>query len=543
MKRTLIIISLLILSFYFNSCGKTEDDSDNSKDTLTNSDDDENGSGDTDEDCSRLSSELPNDIITKVLSLTTEPAAIEFVEKSSTLLKDRLPDFIDFDVVNRSYKSDDLGTKIIEFDFSYNKIPFCSEHAKVYTVTDKLVLTGNLPPKDLLRVEPDSFPLITGIPMDQVSEKLEIDSSLPIERKEKCYTIKENRIIPVWKIKVLRELDPYQILVSEKEIISVKPLFFHSDANIRVYDEKDIPGNKTLVMKDYTIRDSSSGGTLCSARFRVVADDGYTIPQKEDLNFIFNPESESEFFDQASLYVYAHLQASYIESLYSVEKWYGPQIELVSDMKNDGMTNGAQYVPGDSLTKPQIRMPKGDGKKLHQIRRDNEAVQHEVGHHVLYRSVQDPTGESLVIHEGVADAFVQLRTKNACLGEQLCVNDLLCTSNDCLRSADNTYTVNSPDLPFEAHLQSQLISGLFWDIALKVGHDEVAAWLNYAIDFLPERAYFEDLVIALYNSLEQLHNNKKVTSFDTYCESLLIAYKKRGFYELAKTHGLNCTAG
>ena len=114
-------------------------------------------------------------------------------------------------------------------------------------------------------------------------------------------------------------------------------------------------------------------------------------------------------------------------------------------------------------------------------------------------------------------------------------------TNKCLRSADNDYSLNSPDLPFEAHLQSQLISGLFWDLAKELGHDEVANWLNYTIDYLPRRAYFSDLVVALYGTLDLLEENNDIDSYDNYCEALMSAYDKRGFMEIMEENNLECT--
>lgn len=243
------------------------------------------------------------------------------------------------------------------------------------------------------------------------------------------------------------------------------------------------------------------------------------------------------------MFVYAEIHSDYIANLEYTKKWYGPQILLIPDMKKNGFTNSAQYIPGDEFARPEIRLPKGDGIKLHQLRIDNEAVQHEVGHHVVFRSVTTTTGESLVIHEGIADALVELRTKNACLGEHFCLNDLLCVSASCLRSADNNYSLNSEDLPSEPHLRSQLISGLFWELALEIGHDKTAALLNYAIDFLPRKAYFADLITALFDTLDVLYKVSDHETFTSYCNSLMSVYAKKGFLELATINNLSCEAG
>lgn len=176
---------------------------------------------------------------------------------------------------------------------------------------------------------------------------------------------------------------------------------------------------------------------------------------------------------------------------------------------------------------PTIQVPKGDHKKLHQVRLDNEAIQHEVGHHVFYRTVTTGADESGILHEAVADIFVMLRTKNACLGEHLCLNDSLCVSLSCLRTADNNLTFTTYLEQNGKHKQSQLISALLWDIALKIGYDETASWLNYSIDLMPEDADFSDFIIALFDSLEQLYKEKDPATFNTNCQHFMDALEKR----------------
>ena len=531
----LFLLCLLLQLFFLTSCGGANNGGETNEGVTNPYGPDGNG---VDTDCDALSALLPNDIITKY-DLIREQSTLAL--EASKMLKEYVPSFIKFSPSVHKFQGQQQNPDIFEFEFSYNKKPLCSEHAKIYKMSNKIMMTGDIPNKKLLEPSAKTSSFFPSV-LEAFKEILDAKKISYAGSKELCYTIKDNQLLPVWRVKFSKDQDPYEALVHNKKILNIKPLFFNQTITAKVYDEKDKKGSKAFVLRDYEIEGGSSGGTLCTERFRVVPyDEDESLAYNKDSIFSFDPDSSVEFFAQTSLFVYAQLQSDYISNLPLGKQWLGPQIEIIPDMGNQGISNGAQYLPGDNLTKPQIRMPKGDQYKLHQIRIDNEAVQHEVGHHVLYRSVQDPTGESLVIHEGIADAFVMLRTKDACLGEHLCLNDLLCVTNKCLRSADNDYSLNSPDLPFEAHLQSQLISGLFWDLAKELGHDEVANWLNYTIDYLPRRAYFSDLVVALYGTLDLLEENNDIDSYDNYCEALMSAYDKRGFMEIMEENNLECT--
>ncbi len=536
MKRIFLFFSLLIFS---TSCSEPPKKKIGGNEA-TNKSNDKDTHLVEDKDCVALSKKLPDDVLAQfeLVSTNKRPEDPLFLKKSIELLRENIPDFINYHLVETHPQR-----KILGFEFSFEGIPLCSSYAKVYATSKKIVITGNLPEKELKI----NFSLLAETPstlsLSTLQESLE-SLDVRIENKKNiCYAIKNKTLVPVWKQKVKKQDEPYLVLANGGNILSLQPLFFHSTGNLQTYDEDDSGGEKFSAIKTYTLDNMSSGGTLCNERFQLVPEDGEPSVKKEDFKFFFNPEEQLALFEQVSLFVYAEKQSEYIANLEYTKKWYGPQVLLIPDMKNNGLTNSAQYIPGDYLARPEIRIPKGDDIKLHQLRIDNEAIQHEVGHHVVFRSVTIPEGESLVIHEGIADAFVELRTKNACLGEHFCLNDLLCVSLSCLRSADNNYRLSSEDLPSEPHLKSQLISGLLWELALEIGHDKTAAILNYAIDFLPKKAYFSDLITALFDTLDVLYRVSDHETFASYCKSLMSVYDKKGFLELATINNLSCEAG
>lgn len=494
------------------------------------------------ESCVFLSSVLSDDAVKK-LALFNSPKNLIFFDKASKSLEEEIPSFIDYKVVPNDWGPSPLGSNILEFGFFYDEIPLCSEFTKVYGVENQIFLTGSLPKKNLEKPSVLQKPFFQEKALKALKERLETEDVSLKSGEKPCYAIKDKKLIPVWKVKVLREKKPYEALIHESQILSLRALFFNETGKIITYDENDLDSPTLAVksLKTYKVDGLSSEGLLCSERFRFVAEDNEPLAKRSDFIFDYDPVTEADLFDQASIFYSVTNISNYIKSLDFVGTWPGPQIELILDSVKDGLTNSAQYIPSDGKEKSQIRLPKGDGSNLKNIRRDNEAAEHEALHQNTYRTLQSTTGESLVLHEAFSDIFVMLRTRNPCLGEHLCVNDSICVSTECLRTADNDYTLTSRDLPSQAHLKSQLVSGLLWDIALVIGFDELANWLNYTISFLPRTASFEIFSVAMFNALKSLDENGNITSFSAYCEALMTAYNKRGFNIYAAANNLRCS--
>lgn len=487
-----------------------------------------------DSDCEDLSDNLEPD----VFSLGENEINSEYYEDAKEFLHSQTASFLEIKRIE-DQETPHYGKRgIFTFKLFYEKIPLCNAYAKIYTTTNKMHLKGNIPSSDL------GAPAFLGLPEEirqkALEEKFETNEITLSEKKNLCYVVKDKKLLLVWKQKIKREGAPYEVLGKEDKIFSVEPLFFHATATAKIYAEKDTDNTDFSALQSYKLPGVSTGGTLCSERFRVVPEEGESIAYSEDLNFVFNPSIDLEEFEQVAMFAYAEKQADYIKSLVHTKRWYGPQVLISPDIQNEGLTNNVFYLPGDNSNPPKIQMPKGDYVSLFQVRLDNEAVQHEVGHHVFYRSVKSGSGEAGILHEAVADIFVMLRTKNACLGEHLCLNDSLCMNLSCLRTADNDWTLTSYLELSGKHKKSQLISGMIWDLAVKIGYDKVAAWLNYSIDLLPEQADFSDFITALYDSLDQLYKEEQPKTFATRCAYLMDAFEARGFSPLAELSGITC---
>ena len=87
----------------------------------------------------------------------------------------------------------------------------------------------------------------------------------------------------------------------------------------------------------------------------------------------------------------------------------------------DNTANTAVYLPqATTAGQPSIVVGDGDNKLLQNLLTDSDVVGHQFGHHIIYATITRTSGESLVLHEGIADFFTFARTGNACLGQSIC---------------------------------------------------------------------------------------------------------------------------
>ena len=147
---------------------------------------------------------------------------------------------------------------------------------------------------------------------------------------------------------------------------------------------------------------------------------------------------------------------------------------------------------------------------LDNLPKDTDVISHEYGHHVIYKSLKSTRGESLILHEGLADFFVFARTGDGCLGESICPSgSQICEVDQCLRTADNSLVYGEGLYPHKpAHQKGQLISGYLWDLAQSndVPLEDLERMVLRAIDLLVSDSGIEHFMLALYNADQELHD-------------------------------------
>lgn len=335
------------------------------------------------------------------------------------------------------------------------------------------------------------------------------------------YPLADGGLTPVWVVKVR---------VNGGEQFEGVAGLSNSGSGIRVYSLRsqsfDATGTAQVVannkVKDqvqpYQLTDLVDNGTLTSTYLQTVVPSGYT--QVKETSHSYSYEKTDQRFDEVQAYAHAQMHLSWFIELGF--QWYGPKpIQIQLHVRPGGHQNNALFTPGDDSngTKPSIQIDDGDGIDLQNLASDGDVVSHEFGHHVIYKTLRSTEGESLVLHEGLADAFVFARTGDPCLGESICPtgSGACVVDGQCLRTAanelgyrDKTWKDWSGSSGRLGHLHGQLISGFVWDLQKnKVMTTQESTRLVFkAISYFKTNSGFRDFLLALLTADRDLFSCK-----------------------------------
>lgn len=319
---------------------------------------------------------------------------------------------------------------------------------------------------------------------------------------EKCLAVdKDGKILPGWNIDFEYNNKDYWGSLAEQKVIKAEKKFFEADGLLQLFKEGSVGLKSGL--NTVTIKDMSSGGSLCSPTLKVKLSEGQDIIKK-DLNFKLDPTDHH--FDEVSVFGNASI----------TNKWFsqtagknipGGQLILYLDQTNDGVNNSSVYLPGKKGEVSQIKIGNGDKKVLQNLRIDPDVIAHEYGHHVVYQTLSSTDGESVVVHEGLADFFVFIRSGNTCLGESICPKgSSICISDQCLRSGSTTMRYDAKNLPPEAHKKSQVLSGMLWDIHLAIPDLDMAHLVYQSLAYLDSESGLSEYLHALLTADEEAYD-------------------------------------
>jgi hypothetical protein len=352
------------------------------------------------------------------------------------------------------------------------------------------------------------------------------DSTGTILHSENCVAIVEHAYVNVALVRWKAAGKAYESIVGANGILETKSAEFEVTGKASIF-----PNNvKDEERQTFELKGLKNPTYLEDKYFKVVAEDGSRI--KGD-NGIFDFSTGSAGFKQASVFTNASRTLEWFKSLGykdagSKQINFGTkQIKIIlSNMNN------AKYDP-HGASGPEIHIGSGDGIELQNLSTDAEVVSHEFAHHVIYHSITQTDGQSVVMHEGLADYFTFARTQNACLAESICpLGSIVCVANGkCLRKGNNSMTY--PSLDKIPHKAGQFISGMMWDLQTKDGLDvETPKMLLRAIDHMLADSGYRHLVITLLMVDREDYGGQ-------YCEKILTRARKRGLKLL--TDDLSCT--
>jgi hypothetical protein len=397
----------------------------------------------------------------------------------------------------------ELPRGISEFLILLQGRPICESVIKVVSYRDGTYsVVGQIP--DVGDIESIARSANASWPSAQEAFAV-IQSALPAQSVprtlDSCWWAVKESLVPALKLSVQSDDGPYIAWVSGDRVLGMRPDFFHIQGTITAY--------KTNSLDDETVVKSielSEPGTSLTSEYLATVSGNRSISRAAGSDGVFDFPKDSTSFREANVFVHATEMLDWFFG--KGFSWWGPTpLDLVVHWDMNGNTNNALYQPPSANTsgRASISVGSGDGRILQNLPFDSDAVSHEVGHHVVFATLSSTTGESLVIHEGLADFFVFLKSGDSCLGESICPEESnLCIDRGaCLRRGDLPVTFENDDYQrYPPHQKGQLISATLLDLQRVAGieADALADLVLGAVALLVPgdgfRALFLDLLAA-----------------------------------------------
>jgi len=470
------------------------------------------------------------------------------------------------------------------FRLKYQGYLFCDYHIKAFQVDIEDHQTGFIGSMPLLMEEDlpedivwEDFQNILQILDEYLAHFEEISfDSYHVLNKQKCLRVADYSVKPIWELLVsLGEDLSYMIRIDDQEVISAVPRFFSMDHSVSSTSYA-LSGETE---NSCSINDKS---VSCSAKTRVYHNNHTTELQdyKVHLETNLNPKGlvclENKYFSSKPLIeipicippdspVFEHLpedipfaEIFVFTHINEMLKWFqnlgyqwsnASKINLrVHYIASDDSLNQASYIPStDEKSRATIVIGDGDEIILQNLTTDSDVVNHEFGHHIVFRTLQSFANiETLILHEALADIFTILYNiengyKDGCFARTICPDSsdmcyVMNTKKRCLRSSDNNLiynTKNYNELDKKYHLKSQVISGTIFDLYKegKIETKKLKKIVFQSIDYMVKNSGFSDFIHAL------LLANKELFGQQNSC-NITEAFNKRGFSSL--TSKIDC---
>lgn len=423
-------------------------------------------------------------------------------------------------------------TEIKTYEFAVNGIPLCNFQVKANSVRNaEPVVFGNIPQLDDLTPAYATWPNadIAFDYMEGMAREAGVVGEFNFVRKEQCFHVENRSLVPVWIMYGEADQLLYKAMVSDDRGYYFEPQFFHATGTAKIYTTN----KKTGTLQDYTLNDLTGNGYLESSKFYTNVSDGRARAYNASHNFVFNPGTSE--FDETSIFTNASRTLDWFEQ-HGYANFGTKKLKLNVHALIGDTPNNALYQPGPD--NPSISVGDGDGEVLRDMGSDSDVVSHEFGHHVVFNTLTSVIGESLDMHEGLADFFTFAKTGDPCLAESICTesNKAGCVAYQgqlCLRSASNTYTVDTLGT-LDAHRRGQFISGMLWDMREKDGipAEDLTKIVLKGVDSLLSSSKYEHLVLSLLIADQNYFDGQ-------YCQIIYERAKARGLGKRMKDFNCN----
>jgi hypothetical protein len=354
---------------------------------------------------------------------------------------------------------------------------------------------------------------------DLTGEKLD-----HFESVEDCIFQKDDMLYRAREVQARSAGMNYRIWLSDADVFYFEQSSFGAKIQAFVKNAKD----NTLQTFD---RKTKENGFLGNELFTI---NTHGVPKAfEPTNeFLYDPQDLR--FKESSVFVHAQGAMDFYKKL-GFELSASEMVKININVLVNGSKNNAMYEPPSLFDPdgPTISVGSGDGVVLQNLTTDSDVVSHELAHHMIYQTLKSTVGESLVLHEGLADFFAFAKSGDPCLGESICpeTSQTCFLNTQCLRTAANDLTYNSSVYSsLSPHQQGQLVSGLLWDLSSKpsASLENLAQTAYRAVGFLNPRSDIQDFLTAFALADFTMNQGKSLCEFSE-------AAKLRGFESVLET--------
>lgn len=412
------------------------------------------------------------------------------------------------------------STQTIEYKFHVGGIPICQTYARAHIQSDGATLIlGKIPQIDDREPVPphhaSDWPDLE-LAVSNAAKTFEEASDVNLKSSQRCFLARHGQLLHAYDLLLTVDGLPWTALADGYELFARAPAFFDVTGSARVHPNNILTG----VAAEVKLKNLIGDGSLTSEFLTTVVPTGYPPAQEASHLFYYNPAQDRRY-DEVAAFYYVQRHHSFLQSLGF--EWYGPKPLVIRlHVKPAGRSNNALFIPAiNEGDLPSISVDDGDGIELQYLASDADVVAHEFGHHVVYRSIRSTEGESLVLHEGLADFFAFARSGDACLGESICPEGtgacVIPAPNACLRSAELNLRYN--DSMWEqwagprnrlGHLHGQVVSGMLWDLrrSRAIPAEELTRLVLRAVSYFKSDSGLRDLMLALFFADRDLFGSK-----------------------------------
>ncbi len=350
---------------------------------------------------------------------------------------------------------------------------------------------------------------------DAIAENLIEVEGFKLIQNDSCLLVDENKLKAARILLVEVNSMPYQVTVTEGDVTNIEKKFFSATGTAEVYEKNPSDGT----MKSFTLNNLVDSNNYLENQYFTTSTTG---TKAEESSRTYNYSTSDERFDEVSAFVHTNEQYNWFVG--KGHSWSSSdKLNITVHAVVGGTVNNALYTPGNGGSAPKIEIGDGDGSVLTNLPKDSDVSAHELGHHIIYDNITSTSGESLVLHEGLADYFTLARTGDSCLGESICPagSSLCAVESQCLRTADNNYVLDV-NTRSEPHLKSQFISGMLWDLrGNAVPADNLDQIVYNATRLMLGSSGYHDFILTMLIAEKNLYSGE-------YCDAIYKKAQDRG---------------